>query len=91
MNIGRGGLDELFPNWYSKVDLETLNLIDPDLCVLGQVCGGFISARGKLDSPIGSTDVFALSDFKPYWIDQITQRMEESHGQRTAKTTTAQS
>jgi len=38
---GAGLLDQLFPGWLDRVDLDRLDLSDPDGCLLGQMYGSY--------------------------------------------------
>jgi len=43
-------LNEVKPGWYKDIDVEKLNLEEPDVCVCGQVFGSFFEAIYKVDS-----------------------------------------
>lgn len=46
-------LDDVVPNWASKVDLSRLSMSDYNWCVLGQVFGDYSEGRRSLGIPIG--------------------------------------
>lgn len=49
VKLGMALLEELHgPDWVEKLDLETLRLVSPDNCVLGQMYGGFREGAGQL-------------------------------------------
>lgn len=56
-------LDDVVPDWASKVDLATLSMSDYNTCVLGQVFGDYSEGRARLGIPLG--------DGKWYGFDQV--------------------
>lgn len=55
---GRGALrmDARQPGWFRTVDPERLDVVDQELCVLGQTCGSFsrgIVVMGLFDEAVG--------------------------------------
>lgn len=50
MKVARGAryLDRVKPDWYGLVDVETLNLISAEDCVLGQVFGDYETGLSHL-------------------------------------------
>jgi hypothetical protein len=41
-------LDEIRPNWYNEVNLDTLNMDDGRACLMGQLYGGYTKGRTEL-------------------------------------------
>ena len=58
---GMGILDINFPGWEERIDLETLDLEDCELCVLGQQYGNF--TEGYLRLGLNWLNVAAESGF----------------------------
>lgn len=63
VNRGAALLDELDPDWWECIDLPTLDIADPGVCVLGQYAeanlGDWSWGSGLLD--IGFSDKFGFS------------------------------
>lgn len=36
-------LDEVYPKWYMDIDIERLNMLNPQNCILGQLFGDKVS------------------------------------------------
>src|SRR6267378_6692445 len=51
--VGAAWLDTEKPGWVDRIDLEKLDLVDPDYCILGQEYGSYfgapLSLAGRLD------------------------------------------
>lgn len=45
---GMAFLDQRFPDWLYRVNVETLDLVDCEYCVLGQLCGDYEVAATAL-------------------------------------------
>lgn len=79
-------LDVIRPGWYERVNVETLNMAHPFLCVLGQVFGDYWHAIDKYADILlleENTNVFAgdvLDDeydaVFDAWVEYITARKE---------------
>jgi hypothetical protein len=42
-------LRELDPDWFKKIDIDTIDLHDPKKCILGQVFGDYCTIANKLE------------------------------------------
>jgi hypothetical protein len=54
-------LDEDWPDWPERIDLETLDLNGGDRCVLGQLFGGFREGREILGLSLAVTRVLGFN------------------------------
>jgi hypothetical protein len=77
-------LDELKPGWHERVNVDTLDLFDPNLCIIGQ---GFGATRTKwaefmmthIDGPAAqrNLDLNTLASnakYREHWIALINER-----------------
>ena len=55
VKLGALLLDDIDPNWYNKIDLDTLQLSSPCHCILGQLYGFYTSALSHV-FPLDDTD-----------------------------------
>ena len=71
-------LDNIRSDWHDTINLDKLDLKDPDNCVLGQLFGNFTSAPQILkdEYPFGMmlSQKDDSSKYNKYWIELINQR-----------------
>jgi hypothetical protein len=60
-NASRGAamLDVESPGWFNSIDTETLNMLDVDLCILGQLFNGYHDGTRWLSS-LSKYDAFTV-------------------------------
>jgi hypothetical protein len=75
-DVGAGAalLDDLVPDWYNTVDLETLNMYDPQLCVLGQVFGHYNDGNEALGLNGGGSISHGFVSPTVLWRREIQKR-----------------
>lgn len=66
-------LDKKVPDWAGKIDIDNLDMVSIDCCVLGQVFGGYVLAQNKYYIP-GFTSAFGHKADRSAWIHEINQR-----------------
>lgn len=76
-------LDEVMPDWYTKIDERLLNLTSGTKCIIGQLYGGYGAGMRKLfrESPHQIKDEYILCLNDPYkkeWLAQIALRKAAS-------------
>lgn len=76
-------LDEVMPDWYTKIDERKLNLTSCSKCIIGQLYGGYGAGMRKLfrESPHQIKDEQILCINYPYkqqWLAQIALRKAAS-------------
>lgn len=72
-------LDKRQPNWYRKINPETLDLHSNRYCVLGQVYGDYQWAPSKLRVTIWAFG-FLRSRYKPEWAALVKHRQIKDRG-----------
>jgi hypothetical protein len=79
-------LDNEDPDWYKKVDRQTLRMSDCVQCVLGQLYGSYVAACRELDFVTGTAVslgfdklIGGYEDYWDYlnaaWINEISDRL----------------
>lgn len=53
-------LDEMVPDWFRRIDTDTLNLNDGFMCVLGQVGGDWIQGLGMVGVRMADAFVYGF-------------------------------
>lgn len=48
VEYGARQMDRLFPGWYMKINLDTLNLVMGNVCIMGQLFGSYSRGLYKL-------------------------------------------
>ena len=77
-------LDIVYPEWYRLVNVETLDIPEPDKCILGSIhpylyswlYDGIYGATGLMLTAILAKHGFsgANSDIRDFWIDAVLER-----------------
>jgi hypothetical protein len=74
-------MDRLFPGWYNRINIETLDLQSCDHCIIGQAAGwdeGFDRvyqdrlSRGECS--FSARGFYAFTEHKDAWIAEINRR-----------------
>lgn len=52
-------LNKTYPGWRQRIDLDTLSLIDCELCVLGQLTGYYSEAVDRMRRSVGDNNLYA--------------------------------
>ncbi len=83
MNVKQGAkfLDENGPtNWRQIIESESLDMLDCEACILGQLYGSFYGGRTKLGIGLASSEMYGFfireSDSLPEW-DALTEAWKE--------------
>lgn len=58
IRAGMAFLDAMRPQWRRRIDLEKLDLSEPDCCVLGEVYGDYFKGRDRLLNGSVPTDEY---------------------------------
>lgn len=70
-------LDEIEPNWFNKINFETLDMNSTQYCVLGQVFGSYkkgISSIGIDYFAYLSGETFGFKTNVQLWKDEVNER-----------------
>lgn len=68
-------MDRLKPGWYKLVDTKSLDMSDPDNCILSQVFGSYYEAFDE--EGIDKTAYgYAFRWFTDQWLSEIEQRLK---------------
>lgn len=54
VEAGAALLDERMPGWFNMIDVDTLKIFDPTLCVMGQLFGDYLGGLDTLDVDISA-------------------------------------
>lgn len=90
--VARGAalLDQRLPGWYGAVEVDRLNIADPQACILGQVYGSYYRGLHRLFGPDGVDDATdslmhgfngtlgQMSHLNRAWQEAIRDRMSEA-------------
>lgn len=79
---GAAWLDDKYPQWYSKIDLSTLDLSNCTMCVLGQVYTGVIPTeeQGQILAQAIRSVVEAFPDGEEYAEEYRLEVLTGSYG-----------
>jgi hypothetical protein len=74
-------MDRLFPGWYDRIDIETLNMQSCEHCIVGQSAGwdnGFMrifdDRVSRDEHYLAGQGFYAASKHKAAWIAEIERR-----------------
>lgn len=67
-------LDEIRPGWAALINTETLNLMDGDRCIFGQLQIEEDSEFNWSSFKSAEFHPFASYEAAPYWIDEVNLR-----------------
>lgn len=73
---GEALLDDMRPGWWLLADLDTLDVLHPSNCILGQLYGRYDHGKAALGFTDGSVYGFALGD-EPHCRDTLVAAYEE--------------
>ena len=84
-------LDEMVPGWYKKINLDTLDMGENKLCILGQVYGNYynnpINTRAKIEGWLNTLDCDAS---RSEWATEIVKRRTIDEGAAMVETISVQ-
>lgn len=82
-------LDRVHPGWFEKINVETLDLVECDRCVLGQLYGHFRKGVEAVGLPVTLYNMYVGAEYgfnvygpacdcdalTPDWIEAINERL----------------
>lgn len=72
-------LDDTDPTWYTRIDLDKLDMHSYSYCILGQLCGHYNRHPFVIDKRTLCNDsVFGFQADPSLWEDEILKRRERS-------------
>lgn len=68
--IGAALLDQTVPGWWQRVNLETLNLMWHNRCVLGQLFGDWIDGLDALFGTMPAGAEWVAAEHAGFWVNE---------------------
>lgn len=86
VTAGATYLDEVVPDWLGRIDVDTLDIASCSTCILGQLFGGSLDGRLRLELDLefardlgfyNYPDIWEYGDLTEAWKTLITDRRAE--------------